>query len=261
MPTIERVEAEVEKINTSGILPPGVRVETIYDRSDLIEVTTHTVLHNMAFGMVLIFLLQWLFLGNLRSALIVATTIPFALFFAILIMVLRGESANLLSVGAIDFGLIVDATVIMVENIFRHLVAGRRTSASPDSDVHASRAAASGPARQIRRHRQLRDRGQPVDLLLGGDHHRRLRAAVHAVRHRGPYLRPDGQDLCLCHRRRPDRHLHRLAGAERAAAARQRGARPRPVRGPRLRRVYRPALRLRAGQPHPDAGRRRRCWW
>ncbi len=120
-PTIERVQAEVEKINTTGILPPGVRIEKIYDRSDLIEVTTHTVLHNMAFGVVLIFLLQWLFLGNLRSALIVATTIPFALFFAIMIMVVRGESANLLSVGAIDFGLVVDATVIMVENIYRHL--------------------------------------------------------------------------------------------------------------------------------------------
>jgi heavy metal efflux system protein len=120
-PTIQRVQAEVERINDSGILPPGVRVEKIYDRSDLISVTTHTVLHNMAFGVVLIFLIQWLFLGNLRSALIVATTIPFALFFAILIMVARGESANLLSVGAIDFGLVVDATVIMMENIYRHL--------------------------------------------------------------------------------------------------------------------------------------------
>jgi heavy metal efflux system protein len=102
-------------------LPPGVRIEKIYDRTDLINVTTSTVLHNMFFGVVLIFLVQWLFLGNLRSALIVATTIPFALFFAIIIMTLQGESANLLSVGAIDFGLIVDATVIMIENIFRHL--------------------------------------------------------------------------------------------------------------------------------------------
>ena len=91
---------------------------------DLIDVTTRTVLHNMLVGIVLIFLVQWLFLGNLRSALIVAATIPFALFFAVAILVLRGESANLLSVGAIDFGLIVDATVIMVENIFRHLRAG-----------------------------------------------------------------------------------------------------------------------------------------
>ena len=121
MPTIERVHEEVENINRSGILPPGVRIERIYDRSDLIKVTTGTVLHNVIAGVALIFLLQWAFLGNLRSALIVACTIPFAFTFAIALMTLRGESANLLSVGAIDFGLIVDATVIMVENIFRHL--------------------------------------------------------------------------------------------------------------------------------------------
>ncbi|MBV9861976.1 MAG: efflux RND transporter permease subunit [Alphaproteobacteria bacterium] len=121
LPTIRAVEAEVERINSSEILPPGVRVERIYDRTDLINVTTHTVLHNMLFGVVLIFFVQWIFLGNLRSALIVATTIPFALFFAVTVLVVRGQSANLLSVGAIDFGLIVDATVIMVENVFRHL--------------------------------------------------------------------------------------------------------------------------------------------
>jgi cobalt-zinc-cadmium resistance protein CzcA len=121
IPTIRRVEAEVDKLNASGILPPGVKIERIYDRSDLIKVTTHTVLHNMLAGIVLIFLLQWAFLGNIRSAVIVAMTIPFALSFAIGLMVLRGESANLLSVGAIDFGLVVDATVIMVENIYRHL--------------------------------------------------------------------------------------------------------------------------------------------
>jgi cobalt-zinc-cadmium resistance protein CzcA len=123
LPTIRRVEAEVDRINHSGILPPGVHIEKIYDRTELINVTTRTVLHNMISGIVLIFFVQWLFLGNLRSAVIVATTIPFALFFAITILVSRGDSANLLSVGAIDFGLIVDATVIMVENIFRHLAA------------------------------------------------------------------------------------------------------------------------------------------
>ncbi len=120
-PTIKRVEAEITRINATGILPPGVRIERIYDRSDLIEITTHTVLHNMAEGMALIFVLQLLFLGNLRSAVIVAATIPFALAFAIGLLLLRGESANLLSVGAIDFGLIVDASVIMMENIFRRL--------------------------------------------------------------------------------------------------------------------------------------------
>jgi cobalt-zinc-cadmium resistance protein CzcA len=121
LPTIRRVEEEVNKINTTGILPPGVHLEKIYDRSELIAVTTHTVLHNLLVGIVLIFLVQWIFLGNLRSAVVVALTIPFALFFAIIIMLVRGESANLLSVGAIDFGLIVDATVIMMENIYRHL--------------------------------------------------------------------------------------------------------------------------------------------
>jgi cobalt-zinc-cadmium resistance protein CzcA len=120
-PTIAAIEEEVNKINEMGILPPGVRIEKIYDRTDLINLTTSTVLHNMLMGILLIFFVQWLFLGDLRSAIIVATTIPFALFFAIIMMTVRGESANLLSVGAIDFGLIVDATVIMMENIFRHL--------------------------------------------------------------------------------------------------------------------------------------------
>jgi len=122
LPTLERVKAEIERINASQILPPGVHIEKIYDRTELIKVTTRTVLRNVVTGIILIFLVQWLFLGNLRTAIIVATTIPFALFFAIIILIARGESANLLSVGAIDFGLIVDATVIMVENIFRHLV-------------------------------------------------------------------------------------------------------------------------------------------
>ena len=123
-PTIRAVEAEVARINGSSILPPGVRIERIYDRSDLINVTTSTVFHNLVYGIVLIFFVQWLVLGNLRSALIVSATIPFALFFAIAILVLRGESANLLSVGAIDFGLIVDATVLLVENVYRHLAEG-----------------------------------------------------------------------------------------------------------------------------------------
>ena len=121
MPTLTGVLAEVDKINKAGVLPAGVRIERIYDRSALVDITTHTVLHNMVMGVALIFLIQWLFLGDLRSAMIVSATIPFALLFAVVILVLSGESANLLSMGAIDFGIIVDATVIMVENIFRHL--------------------------------------------------------------------------------------------------------------------------------------------
>jgi cobalt-zinc-cadmium resistance protein CzcA len=125
LPTIKAVEALVQTINSTGILPPGVHIERIYDRSELIGVTTHTVLHNLVAGIILIFVLQYVFLGNLRSALIVAATIPFALSFAIALILARGESANLLSVGAIDFGLIVDATVIMMENIMRRMAQPR----------------------------------------------------------------------------------------------------------------------------------------
>jgi heavy metal efflux system protein len=139
VPTIKRVEAEVDKINQSGILPPGVSIQRIYDRSDLIHITTHTVLHNMVAGVLLIFFLQWAFLGNLRSAVVVAMTIPFALSFAIGLMVVRGESANLLSVGAIDFGLVVDATVIMVENIFRHLAEESAHLGTGPSTLHRMR--------------------------------------------------------------------------------------------------------------------------
>ena len=113
------VEAEVRKINTDGTLPPGVKVVPYYDRGSLVGVTTHTVLHNLVFGCLLVFFIQWVFLGDLRSALIVSANIPFALFFAIIVLVLRGEDANLLSLGAVDFGIIVDSAVILVENIFR----------------------------------------------------------------------------------------------------------------------------------------------
>jgi cobalt-zinc-cadmium resistance protein CzcA len=95
-------------------------VVSFYDRSSLIAVTTHTVLHNLVFGCLLIFLIQWIFLGDLRSAIIVGLNIPFALFFAVIIIVMHGESANLLSVGAVDLGIIVDSAVILVENIFRN---------------------------------------------------------------------------------------------------------------------------------------------
>jgi cobalt-zinc-cadmium resistance protein CzcA len=141
-PTIARVEKLVNQINNSSILPPGVKIERIYDRKDLIDLTTHTVLHNMVVGIFLIVLLQWVFLGDLRSALIVGATIPFALFFAVIILVMRGESANLLSVGAIDFGLIVDATVIMVEAIFRRL--SQTTELSPAEASHISPETAMG---------------------------------------------------------------------------------------------------------------------
>ena len=118
-----RIKAEVEKINSDGSLPPGVKIVPFYERTSLVAVTTATVTHNLIFGFILIFVIQWLFLGDLRSAIIVGANIPFALFFTIIILVLRNEDANLLSVGAVDFGIIVDAAVILVENIYRNFQA------------------------------------------------------------------------------------------------------------------------------------------
>jgi heavy metal efflux system protein len=117
---VARVKAEIDKINSDGTLPAGVKMEPYYDRSTLVSVTTHTVLHSLLFGCLLVFFIQWVFLGDLRSAVIVSVNIPFALFFSIMILVMLGESANLLSVGAVDFGIIVDSSVILVENIFRN---------------------------------------------------------------------------------------------------------------------------------------------
>ena len=126
LPTIHGVQAEVARINAGGVLPPGVRIVPIYDREDLVKITTQTVVKNIIEGVLFILIIQWLFLGDFRGALVIAATIPFAFFFAILLMLGRGESANLLSLGALDFGLLVDATVIMVENIYRHLGLARR---------------------------------------------------------------------------------------------------------------------------------------
>jgi len=121
---VARVRAEIQKINADGSLPGGVKLVPFYDRTTLVGVTTSTVLHNLVNGCLLIFFIQWLFLGDLRSAIIVGVNIPFALFFSIIILVILNEDANLLSVGAIDFGIIVDAAVILVENIYRNFQAG-----------------------------------------------------------------------------------------------------------------------------------------
>jgi cobalt-zinc-cadmium resistance protein CzcA len=117
------IKAAVAKMNSDGSLPPGVKLVPYYDRGSLVSVTTSTVLHNLLFGCILVFLIQWIFLGDLRSAIIVAANIPFALAFAIILLVLRGEDANLLSIGAVDFGIIVDSAVILVENVFRNFQA------------------------------------------------------------------------------------------------------------------------------------------
>ena len=259
LPTIRRVEALMQQINHAGILPPGVHIERIYDRSDLINVTTHTVLHNMLVGMVLIFIVQWMFLGNLRSALIVAATIPFALAFAIGLLLLRGELANLLSVGAIDFGLIVDATVIMVENIIRRL------SQPPVGAIHAIAdgaplASDRRTARQIRGDRQRRDRGEPgiffsAAIIIAGfvplftmsgieGHIFGPMAKTYAYAIAGGLIATFTVTPALC-----------------AMLLRDQEKENRNPAGPLLHRIYEPIAALRPRQPRPHARRSGCCCW
>jgi cobalt-zinc-cadmium resistance protein CzcA len=120
---LQGIQAKVKELN-EVILPAGVKVVPFIDRSDLVHLTTHTVLHNLTEGIVLVVIILFLFLGNVRGAIIVALTIPFSLLFAATCLKLKAIPANLLSLGALDFGMVVDGAVVMVENIVRHL--GRR---------------------------------------------------------------------------------------------------------------------------------------
>ena len=122
-PTLSAIHQKVDELN-NGLLPPGVKVVPMLDRSDLLHYTLHTVMHNLVEGMILVVIVLFLFLGNARAAFIVALTIPFSLLFASIWLDLSKIPANLLSLGALDFGMVVDGTVVMVENIVRHL--GRR---------------------------------------------------------------------------------------------------------------------------------------
>ncbi|HWT67056.1 MAG TPA: CusA/CzcA family heavy metal efflux RND transporter [Terracidiphilus sp.] len=120
-PVLKGIHEETEKLN-KGILPPGVKVAPFLDRSDLVKFTVDTVEHNLTAGMVLVTIILLAFLGNVRGAIIVALTIPFALMFASICLDLSHVPANLLSLGALDFGMVVDGSVVMIENIVRHLV-------------------------------------------------------------------------------------------------------------------------------------------
>src|ERR1700723_2812894 len=117
---LQGIHEKVKELN-DHILPPGVKIVDFIDRSDLVHFTSHTVLHNLTEGMILVSLILLLFLGNVRGALIVAATIPFSLLFASICLDLRHIPANLLSLGALDFGMVVDGAVVMIENIVRHL--------------------------------------------------------------------------------------------------------------------------------------------
>ncbi len=123
LPTTEAVEAKLKEIEREKLMPKGMKVRVFNQRTDLVHVTTHNVLHNLVVGVALVIAVLFVFLGDLTSAAIVAIMIPLALLFAVSVLYLQGKSANLLSIGAVDFGIIVDSSVIIVENIYRHLTA------------------------------------------------------------------------------------------------------------------------------------------
>lgn len=129
-PTLDAIHAKVAELN-DHILPPGVKVVPMLDRADLLHHTTGTVLHNLGEGMILVTIILLFFLGNVRAALIVSLTIPFALLFASICLDLRKIPANLLSLGALDFGMVVDGAVVMVENIVRHMAHRKREHETP----------------------------------------------------------------------------------------------------------------------------------
>ena len=121
--TANLVEKKLQDIQDSGVLPKGINIRVFNQRTDLVHVTTHNVLHNLVVGMLLVVGILFVFLGDIASAGIVAIMIPLALLFSVTVIYVQGKSANLLSIGAVDFGIIVDSSVIIVENIFRHVTA------------------------------------------------------------------------------------------------------------------------------------------
>jgi len=132
--TAELVEKKLEDLKTSGLLPKGVTIRVFNQRTDLVHVTTENVLHNLVVGMGLVVAILFVFLGNLASAGIVAIMIPLALLFSVTVLFVQGKSANLLSIGAVDFGIIVDSSVIIVENIYRHITAQASDRSRPMID-------------------------------------------------------------------------------------------------------------------------------
>ncbi len=195
LPALTLVKAKIEELNgTRGLLPPGVRIEPYYDRTDLINTTTETVHENLIVGISLVTVILLMFLSNVRSAIIIAINLPLALVFAFFVLFVRDKSANLLSIGAVDFGIIIDSTVIMVENIYRILSTGKYSELP------------------------IQDR-----IVRAGEVERSLLfstlimvcavAALHHERPRGAIVPPDGGNVCF----RPGRRV--AAGADHRARA------------------------------------------
>ena len=131
LPTAEAVQRKMDLINKGGVLPPGMKLKVFNQRTDLVHITTENVLHNLVVGMALVVGVLFIFLGDLVSAGIVAIMIPLALLFSVSVLYLQGKSANLLSIGAVDFGIIVDSSVIIVENIYRHITSKHTDRSRP----------------------------------------------------------------------------------------------------------------------------------
>ena len=176
------IHAKVKELN-DHILPAGVKVVPFIDRSDLVHYTTHTVLHNLTEGIVLVIIVLFLFLGNVRGAIIVALTVPFALLFAATCLNLNGIPANLLSLGALDFGMVVDGAVVMVENIVRHLSHRQNGERFEIQAGNYPRGRARSAAPGFLRHRH---------------HHHGISADLHAATSRRAPVQADGLDGGVC---------------------------------------------------------------
>jgi cobalt-zinc-cadmium resistance protein CzcA len=143
--TLDGVEAKAAQLNTSSMLPKGYKVVPYYDRRGLVYTTLHTVFENLSLGMLLVFLVLMFFLGNLRTAVIAAINIPLAMFGAFILLFLTGTPANLLSLGAVDFGIIIDSTIIVIENIYRHLSSADNPSESTLICIKRASSEVGGP--------------------------------------------------------------------------------------------------------------------
>ena len=205
---LKRVEAKTKQLNEQ-VLPKDVKIVPFYDRTDLIKLTTQVVEQNLLRGMLLVVVILIFFLYDFRAGLIVAVTIPLALLFAFICLDLQKASANLLSIGAVDFGILVDGAVVMVENIFRQIALRKGTPAQRPGNCEGRRR--RGGSSAVLRGRG--DRGQlPADLCFG-------RAVRHAVQADGGH---DGvrADRFL------DRHADVAAGAVCVVHARRRARAP-----------------------------------
>ena len=218
---LKGVEAKTQQLNES-ILPPDVKVRAYYDRSDLVQLTISTVEHNMLLGIALVLLVLMAFLVSMRAAVIVALTIPLSLLFSFIFLHAQGIPANLLSIGAIDFGILIDGTLVMVENIFREL------GAREGNDLRSPRSDHGGG-----------EGCRSTDLLLRCGHHRGLPADLRAQRAIGKTIQADGQHRGNRARRRADSDadtcpgLVRLVVQERSSRAREQAFRvgPRSICG------------------------------